>query len=239
MKTFKILEVAVVAALMCVTFISCNKDGASNGDLSNQKKIVKFVESWHEADPEAFSLQYDDDGRLIRVTRVDENGALIDEMCTFIWGDDVIERTDEWSYSIILENGLIQSSTIESGLEYTYNKSNRVIELNYNNSEIKRCVWDGDKLVMESTTTYTYDETCRSGYSPLIGMLIDGGGNYWLSIAHPELIGARTNQLPATYRWDNASVGNYSYEFDAEGYVTKIIETNNGKPRCTYTLTWN
>ena len=228
---------------MCVTFISCNKEGDSNGDFSNQKKIVKFVETWDEENPNIYSLHYDDDGRLIRVTSVDENGDSIDEIWTFIWGDDVIiERIDEWQYSIILENGLIQSSTFDSGQEYTYNKSNRVIELKYNGhgSEIKRCVWDGDKLVMVSSdiigTIYTYDETCRNGYSPLIGRFID---NDWLAIAHPELIGARTNQLPATYSRDDGLVSNYSYEFDSEGYVTKIIETDNGITYCTYSLTWN
>lgn len=236
MKTFRLLTMAALAVFMCYFCASCNKDD-NNADFSNQKKITKIKEN----SDNVFSLQYDDKGRLVKVTLVDENGISIEEYASFVWGDDIIERTD-WPYTIYLENGLMQTSTMYPVCKYTYNNLNRIAKMEVNDAglRIDEYIWDGDKLVrMTSDQGFvcdiTYKETCKKGYSPIIALEIDYE-NYFLTIAHPELWGARTTQLPAKYIYGDTEE-TYSYEFDAEGYVSKVvISYPDGK--VTYDLTW-
>ena len=58
-----------------------------------------------------------------------------------------------------------------------------------------------------------------------------------LFIAHPEIAGMRTNQLPDTYTSDDDEIS-LSYEYDKEGYISKIKLENADGDTDTYTLTW-
>ena len=58
-------------------------------------------------------------------------------------------------------------------------------------------------------------------------------------MAHPEIAGMRTNQLPNTYsysRYDEEF--SLTYEYDKEGYISKIKLKDNDGNTDTYTLTW-
>ena len=104
-------------------------------------------------------------------------------------------------------------------------------------------IWDDDKLVEitdansgSTVKTITYGKTCNKGYCPLVPSII-GLCDYFLDasdasemglyVAHPELIGARTSQLPTTItttdQWGDSESENISYEFSEDGYISKII----------------
>ena len=65
-------------------------------------------------------------------------------------------------------------------------------------------------------------------------------------MAHPELAGMRTTQLPNTMTWayTDSYSGNTSeekstltYEFDKQGYITKLVGNSEGYIY-TYELIW-
>ena len=60
---------------------------------------------------------------------------------------------------------------------------------------------------------------------------------YELFMAHPEIVGIRTNQLPNTYSPDDEEFS-LTYEYDKEGYISKIKMKNEDGDSETYTLTW-
>ena len=63
-----------------------------------------------------------------------------------------------------------------------------------------------------------------------------------LFIAHPEIAGSLTTQLPASITETSKNHGSekaiITYEFDKDGYISKIlIKAADGSTE-TYTLTW-
>ena len=251
---------------MCANFASCSKDDdAANTDVGgndeggnqevtvSEKKLVKMV-----SNEDTYTFSYDDEGRLSSVTEIDIDGNTTRKYeYQFIWGDNAIKEIirdddgDEQSCTFILTNGLVQ--TCDGGNDtFSYNSSNRLIKIDYKQDYYDyrtEVIWDKDKLVSivdyyngktEYDTTFTYGATCKKGYYPLIPDDV-----YWdlLFVAHPEIAGMRTTQLPTTYTERNAYndtkfTTNISYEFDKEGYISKIkYEYKNGNSY-TYTLTW-
>ena len=230
MKTLRMFGMALVAIIMGVSLSSCNKDEnpENGGDFSNEKKLVKMVcESgdWQRV----YTFNYDDSGRVIKATKDGHT-------CQIIWGDDAVKIDN--GTTITLENGLIQRW--DDYMTFTYNTSNRFVKWETNGTT-KTAIWDGDKLVSISNyyggdNILTYKGTCKKGYFPFYnGSLVDDVTGGWLFSAHPELIGARSRQLPATETYDNRTI-NFTYEFDEEGYISKINEVE--EDTYTYTLTW-
>ena len=124
------------------------------------------------------------------------------------------------------------------------------------------CFWEQDKLssckriyrsesYTESyTITFDYDGiSCPKGcIHPIFITLSYSDDSGWVNFtekemfvfAHPELFGVQTTLLPTsiTYDDDNYSF-NYQYEFDKNGYVSKIIViTEEFEHYETFTLTW-
>lgn len=71
----------------------------------------------------------------------------------------------------------------------------------------------------------------------------------YLFMAHPELAGIKTQYLPDRSVSDGSAAGSeyvwtsdYTYEFDEDGYVTKIADTNSVNDSETedliYTVVW-
>lgn len=218
MKTLRMFGMAMVAIVMGVSLASCSKDEnpENNGDFSNEKKLVKMVNS-----SETFTFTYDSEGRLSKATLAEMwNGELMEGEWQLVWGDDAIKIDD---CTLTIKNGLVQSSS--KGETFAYNSSNRIIK--YDSST---AIWDNDKLVSAGDFTLTYGESCKKGYFPLIPFMI---GDYYqgsaiLYFAHPEIAGMRTKQLPT-----GMNGRTLSYEFDKDGYITKIDLGGLG-----YTLTW-
>ena len=243
---------ALMAVLMCGNFASCSKEGNpdGSGDFSNEKKLVKMVcESDRYSCTNTFS--YDSKGRLTEATKTDNNRS---NTYNLIWGDDrVLLHNVRQNDGIIftLSNGLIQNySNYDSSFgshTFTYNQSNRFIKWGYVSERpgenfTKLAIWDGDKLACISNYeggqySYTYNGTCQKGYFPFyLGSLIEDVWGDLLFSAHPELIGARSSQLPATEKSDGKTTYTYRYEFDKDGYISKIYE--EGAETYIYSLTW-
>lgn len=261
MKIFRFFGMALAAVCMCVNFAACSKDddsdgagGTNGGDYTSEKKLAKIVsEPWTE------TFSYDDQGRLIEVVYVrEEESSKQTDVYQYIWGDDAIlvnmksevifsdgytsNYTRNFRYNI--GNGRVQSSG-----DIKYNNSNRLSQW-YTDEYTDEYFWDGDKLmaINEGDIKFTYKESCKKGYSPLFVEYIYSEDP--LFMAHPEIIGCRTKQLPATITvtWnDGPGYGeqteaiSYSYKFDNEGYISKITMSDgpsNGPVVDICYLTW-
>lgn len=236
MKIFKLFGVAVAALCMCVNFTACSSgDDADGGGFAGERKLVKMVLQDGD-DTDTYKFSYDNQGRLVEFQAND------DDACQYIWGNNTIQA-DGTIYTI--ENGLIQQSESKS----YYDDENSIRIYTYDNAG--RCnenmVWDGDRLVLGYLGDYKYrynytDVTCTKGFLPILHMAFVEDP---LLVVHPELIGAYTRQLPtsATYTnfIDSSQKGGtitYEYEFDSEGYISKIIEKSDRGYTYSYTLTW-
>ena len=257
MKTLKMFGMAAIAVFMGVGFASCAKD---DGNGVSGKKLTKIVVEGKYG--ETVEFKYDSNGRLTEVT--DGDGVY-----QYIWGDDAIKVNTPYTsgnHTYALKNGLVQSWN----MTLTYNQSNRPIKMVPDQGDYEvTYIWDGDKLVSASevnedyqygytdNATLTYEKTCKKGYSPLfVGAM--GVSNDYLFMAHPELLGARTTQLPANVsssRVYNSESGvnsstsyTYDYELDNSGYISKIHrdryyvnhyeEEERSNSSYTFTLTW-
>lgn len=255
MKTFRFIGMALFAVLMCVNFASCSssdddptEEPEEGGGVSDKKltKIVGKQESSTSFMTYAFS--YDSESRLIKATESYESDNKKEvETFQFIWGDDIIkvienENTSN-SYTFTLKNGLIKSS--DNGQTFTYNNSNKFIR-GESEHDTTTAIWDGDKLVSiseyndEWDVTFTYEKSCKKGYFPFIPTRI-GFSCEILFMAHPEIAGMQTTQLPATLKEisrHGSEMCTITYEFDNEGYISKITIKEENVTQSTYTLTW-
>ena len=261
MKTFRLISAALLAVLMCANFVSCSKgDDGANTDVGggeeggneevivSEKKLVKMV-----SNEETYTFSYDNEGRLSSATEIDDDGDKYSYK--FVWGDDAVVVKYEYATAsgynngktytetYTLKDGLVQDwmSDNHSGI-YSYNSSNRLIkaEFTHHLGYTVNAVWDKDKLVSVDTSDtdailLTYGETCKKGYFPLISDIIELGDV--LFMAHPEIAGMRTNQLPNTYSPYEEEIS-MTYEYDKEGYISKIKMKNEDGDSDTYTLTW-
>lgn len=229
---------ALMAVLVGVGYTSCSKDENSEngGDFSNEKKLVK--ETWQYSDGSTGSRTYiyDDKGRLVKCS---SESSVWNQ--TFIWGDDVV-KTPHTTYTI--ENGVVKSSNDGSNTftnKFSYNESNRLIKIEENmfvtgsnHTSTTTAIWDGDRLVVvDDDIMLTYaGESCKKGfYIPYYIILEEP-----LLPAHPELFGMRTKQLPKTISgrdWTET----YSYEFNEEGYVSKVTILYKDSTNASYTDT--
>ena len=229
MKTFRMTGMAVMAVIMGLGLASCNKEENPKGneDFSKEKKLVKMVaKDENGGDLEVFTFKYDDKGRVIESTGSFDHGKH-SWTSDFSWSDNLIMINGD--YAIALENGRIKSNSDNE--TFVYNESDRITRYigKYDSATI---TWDGDKIVSMSSyvgpnLTFAYGEPCKKGYCPLIPYLLFEYDN--LSLAHPELFGARSKELPTM-------IGGIllTYEFDKEGYITKIY-LNQSNPMI---LTW-
>ena len=259
MKTFRLIGAALLAVLMCANFASCSKDDDANIDTGGEdvvvgeKKLVKMV-----SNEETYTFSYDDEGRLSSAIETDDDGDKYSYK--FVWGDDAVVVKYEYETAFGYNNGktYTETYTLKDGLVqnwmsdnysgiYSYNSSNRLIKAEFTDhyGYTVNAVWDKDKLVSVNISDkygsytpsiLTYGETtCKKGYFPLISDIIELGDV--LFMAHPEIAGMRTNQLPNTYSPYEEEIS-MTYEYDKEGYISKIKMKNEDGDSDTYTLTW-
>ena len=263
MKTFRMIGMALFAVLMCVNFASCSssdddptEEPEEGGVVVSGKKIAKIVGTSEESPySETYTFSYDDKGRLIEAAEIEEEEGYDKdtETYTFTWGDDAIKVIEKGSgytdsYTLTLRNGLIQNN--ENGDVFTYNSSNRLIKCTSNyKDETFSAIWDGDKLVSISEyndeATLTYGTSCKKGYFPFFATMLTNDGDAALFMAHPEIAGMRSNQLPTSVTWTEqgyggtgSSTSNLTYEFDKEGYISKLKSKDSDGSTWTYILTW-
>ena len=209
------------------TLVSCNKENPEGaGDFSNEKKLVKLVsKDKNGGDLEVFTFKYDDNGKLIKSTGSLDHGEY-SGTSDYTWSDNLIMVDD--NSAIALGNGRIKSNSDNE--TFIYNESGRLTKY-VGKHDTATITWNGDKIVSMSSYVgsldFTYGEPLKKGYCPLIPYLMFEYDN--LSMAHPELFGIRSKQLPTMI-----SGILVTYEFDNEGYITKIY-LNQSNPMI---LTW-
>ena len=268
MKSFKMMRIALVAAGVIAGVTSCSKDGGDD-TAAKKKKLVKLAYNGAE-----MTFKYDAQGHLTEaIDTYKLNGHDASETSTYVWGENTIDITftsksvesgEEKIYqetaTLNLENGLAKD--ISGGLmilgnnKFSYDSSGHLTGFSGFVSDLT-LEWNGDKLMSmrddlimvgsRSVQTYTYStDTVTKGYNPLISMEVSTNH---LFLAHPELSGIKTGQLPdvrvnegvlalSPYTWTYY----YTYEFDKDGYVTKITATGDidgeeASPT-VYTLVW-
>ena len=238
-----------MAVLMCVNFTSCSEDDDptevknDNGIVISGKKLA--IMAYENQDESViYKFTYDGEGKLATATKiVDDFHSKYDDRTDyyrFKWrSNNNVEIIGEWEeWDVMLEDGLIQYVDED---EFFYDKSKKFAKAISSYDETIKATWNGDKLmsienVDEYIDEFTYGKTCKNGYFPLFGELIDFDYSI-LFMAHPELVGMRSKQLPvsitSTEHIGDVYTKNIEYEFDKEGYISKI---QIGSTKCT--LTW-
>ena len=264
MKAFRIFGMALIAIVLSVSLSSCSQDsdsvmGEDEVDL-NEKKLTRIVSHSSQFD-RTWTFTYNAKGLLIESSYESTQWKFHHQ---YTWIDNliVVNGSPDYAfgvnnYTIILENGLVQKEYCSSfEFPYTYNSSNKLIEnhgpfnMTYRDAP-ETFVWDSDKLMSISYTpynsrydTYTFkyrEDLCKKGYFPLwpaISLFYSDE----LCMAHPEIMGVRTKQLPTGLICLNENgycySSSYTYEYDQDGYISKITETYEDGDIIDYILTW-
>ena len=250
------------------TDVGGNDEGGNQEVTVSEKKLVKMVGTLsYDSDTynrtNTYTFSYNNEGRLssaIETESYDNGYGKSEDKYSYklIWGDDAVvvkyEATGESiadytsTYTYTLKDGLVQDYITDSNNgTYYYNSSNSLIKAEFTGKGYTiNAVWDKDKLVSvrHSYANYgsgtpsilTYGESCKKGYFPLISDII--GWEDVLFMAHPEIAGMRTNQLPNTYSYADDEEFSLTYEYDKEGYISKIKMKDEDGDSETYTLTW-
>jgi len=247
---------AMLAIVMGVSLTSCSKDNnTDSGDQSSEKKLMKIVTVDESGNEMGLRFHYDNNGKLNKVQfNNGEDGPNL-RTSKYSWDGNVInfrKPESQDTYKFTIEDQLIRS--YEHGFtthSYLY-FADRLEKIDtgtdsFGKPHYTSTIWDDDKLVeikdgasSTTVTTITYGKTCNKGYCPIIPSIIEGSEHLLdvpdasimgLYVAHPELFGVRTSQLPATItttdRWGDSKSENISYEFSEDGYISKIIWEDN------------
>ena len=267
MKTFRFIGMALFAILMCVNLSSCSssdddptEEKEEGGVVVSGKKITKIVGTGVFKNV-TYTFKYDDKGKLVESIYTEGPDGNIDVVNKkYTWSDNTIKvnwSSGQYHYSQVLtiKNGLvtIENSSDENPFYYkkifTYNESNKIVKIEDEGDDTTTAIWDGEKLESISNTdgwntSLIYEKSCKNGYFPFIAEMI-GGENEVLFMAHPEIVGMKTTQLPSTmtdsYDYgvygSGTDITHFNYEFDNEGYISKIAGEVDGSAYA-YTITW-
>ena len=266
MKTYRMFGMALSAVLMCVVFASCGTDypeaNKENNIVTNERKLLAIAEEYEDGELYTYSFSYDSKGRAIAVTTKDYYYDKPKTKVTNIaWSDNkIVESRNGEDLTMTLVDGLILrgESSEDDGCMYlfAYNSSNKLSTVEHSHKDgydtsITDFYWEGNKFVKYEYTDGYYDEevqvkysgkTCK-GYFPLWGMTIED--DCYTLLAHPELLGFRSNYLPSQIisQTDYSKyVSNISYTLDKDGYIkTCTISTSEDgeyDETVIYTFEW-
>lgn len=243
---------ALTAIVLGVSLASCSKDeNTDSGDKSSEKKLMKIVTVDESGNEIGLRFNYDNNGKLNKVQFNNAEDGLNLRTYKFSWDGNVInfkkpESQDTFKFTI--DDQFIRSyedGSISHSYLYFADRLDKIDKGtdSFGKPAYISTIWNEDKLVEitnadsgSTVKTITYGKTCNKGYCPLIPSII-GLSDYFLDtndasemglyVAHPELIGVRTSQLPTTItttdKWGDSESENISYEFDKDGYISKIL----------------
>ena len=252
MKTFRLFGIAVIVILVSAHFMSCSSDDDETKNVlgfGKSKKIKKIG----IAGQFYYTFEYNENDKLSYATYYNSpDMGNPHRSYEFIWERDSLVVT-ELLYGqedhIALKNNMICkiNGYWQTYDEYVYNESNKLRNLNHVDhlgKSVESYVWEGDKLMsltykdhngrLLEKYRFTYDGVNLVGYNPFLINFVASFSSpdpsyLILFLAHPELVGFRSSQLPSSsVRDDYFSVHysyttNYEYEFNSEGYIIKIV----------------
>lgn len=268
MKTLKFIGLAIAVILLGVNFTSCSKEEEPKYNLiTGEKKLTKIGKTDSDGS-EIRTFTYDSEERLFEVSYADDDDTYSQ---SYVWKNNEIETTNGgWPY--ILSNGVI--SRYNDLWELKYDNEQRlseiessdiyhdkyIIDWNSNGGLFNIASYSSNDIsnpankVRQNSMRFFYNQEDRiscKGFNPIAPFFIDCGfcaEDLW--IAHPELVGARTNMLPNTFEristyWDNdgrvqfyTEQGNFSYKFDDDGYIVECIVIDPSFGEIKYTMVW-
>lgn len=239
---------ALIAILIGVNFIACSDDEEADtpiknddGIVTNQKRLmqIKMVDDYETI---TWDFTYDSKGRLISINHAERYDGKTDiDITNITWGENIIKEVydngDYFTYS--LNDGLVRSCSEPKDRDYSfaYNSSKQLTTYQANNryessTKTLNLTWDNGKITKmdynnEEVTEITYgNQTCK-GYFPLMVLMVED--DFQLLLAHPELIGMRTTQLPIqTYSKDGyyETTSKLTYKLDKDGYLESCTENS-------------
>ena len=261
MKTFRLIGMALLAVVMSINFTSCSDDEEpiknDDGVITNQKRLVEFTET-DEHDTYTWSFSYDSKGRLISIVQKDYDSSSY--ITNITWGENTIrESEDDESITYSLTDGLARTGSETNGTNYSfaYNSSKQLTAYQrsssrYDYSDTRTLTWDNGKVTKitdeDGISEITYgNQTCK-GYFPFMVTMVED--DFKVMLAHPELVGLRTTQLPIQiYNKEDyyETTSKLTYKLDKDGYLESCTENSteeavsNGTTytyTTTYTFTW-
>lgn len=237
--------------MMALCAVSCDKDRTGSGSSAN--KLVKEISYSDGYDDYRVSFEYDNENRLSKVVKSDGSGihtmtyTYEEDTITEVSGDDdgeqlkyhinnegfltkievktdsynTLDRTGIYYYLYEYENGLLKACKTENLFS--------IVKVEYE--------WENGDIIMEKNLSVNYNR--KYEYTNFENNLnnkafaFDHSGNEYLDFIGSEyldFIGISSRHLPKTntfeYSFDTYIITDYSYEFDADGCVTKIIMTD-------------
>lgn len=268
MKTFRIIGIALLAIAMSVNFAACNngeeEELSKNDDntVSEQKKLVEIKESYVDRNSYTYNFNYDSQDRLISIT---STTGSFSETSYYTWGNNIIvEQDGDNTTTYNLDKNLVKTIRYSDDelISLSYNSSNQLITFlgtnSYNNDTwTENYNWNKERLISydDNEVEFSYSgKTCK-GYFPLYFQESSYLEAHELFLAHPELAGIRSSQIPDKKIWreivdDNLIdeiVVEYSYTLDKDGYLERCtelsIDYNSSSEAtiiktCIYTFTW-
>ena len=266
MKTLRFVSVVLVATLLGVNFTSCTKEGDPQYNLvKNEKKLIKLdIEDSYSK--YSYHFSYDSEGRLYESTYTDGSEENIAN-CTYTWKNNEITEQHGYGYPYQLSNGLIRKYNYATEVKYNNDQHLSGTETTEPGTCYYSIVWgsndgrlsrsgryyiiDKNSARIEYNLNFYYtgeEETICNGFNPLVS-LFAGFYDEYVCVAHPELVGARTNCLPNTFAEtyysldendrpvDYTQRGNFSYKFDSDRYIIECT-MSYGEWETKYTMTW-
>lgn len=268
MKILRFVSVAFVASLIVVNLASCTKEGDPQYNLvKNEKKLLKLdiEEPYYRY---SYQFSYDNEGRLYESTHTYYDGHEENIInCTYSWKNNEITEQHGHGWPYELSNGLIRKYGYETGVKYDNDQYLSETKTTESGSNYYSIVWgsndgrlsrsgryykkDKNSAMLEYLLNFYYtgeEATICNGFNPLVS-LFAGFYNEYVCIAHPELVGVRTNFLPNTFAETYYSIdgngrpiedrqrGNFSYKFDSDRYIIECI-MSYGDWEKKYTMTW-
>lgn len=243
------IGMALFAVLLSVNFVSCNKDGDSATQPSNEKKLVGMsLQGEHYND--VYDFKYNQDGRISEIQEdyvhsfdgTYEQGVDIYKYNWHSKDSVTVTQNGELECSFYLSNGKIirlidydTESAPEDFYYFEYDNEGHIKEYEFIDDEhfnnTTTYTWGNDKLLRcgidyinnyfsySSTIYIRYSNTTCKGFFPLFCENIGLWQDYLLMV-HPELVGAKTIYLPTEIGYGEVDKNAFSYEFDTDGYVT-------------------
>lgn len=235
MKTFKLIGMALIAITLCVNFAACSDDDDNNGSPSETlpnlgKRLVSITEDGEEA-----VLKYNSQGWLEKVTFTDDDPLTVNyshQTATLTWGGDNPELEGEYTY-----DNLLRRVKYSHGSEScTYDEEGHLIQMGN-----KKLDWyNGNVISIKENgevTSFTYYTNQENRYYSFVSDPVFYVEDSFFLIAHPQLLGKMSKNLVKTCQEGNTTY-HYTYETDKDGYITKVIETDDYGDSTTLTLVW-
>lgn len=225
--TMKKLFFIAAALFAAVSFSACSDEDESSGNVPTVMRYVKTITMDHDV----INIEYDDQHRIIKFG----NNDLVYDGNTVLISQSKRIQLNNAGYVIAEESYDGSSQTYRTDATYEYDAVGQLIASNENSSvELGyRYQWEnGNRYTSWSTDSddygYVYKETYTTLKTPPCNLDFSNPNNWTEAYGLP--LGKQCSNLieideTSSKNSDYMEGYRYAYEFDQDGYISKIIET--------------